>query len=229
MALRAAKWRCSARLRSCGRGGPPGSAPARGCAAAGGRASAEALIGVLKASAGEQAAYIEALESSVRKGNGAELVMGRAGERRGLEVIEQAQRKFLDESVPLGRRIRRALWKHAPLRPFSYLVEFSRLMLRQGPAQAARAVVVTSRLRASGAFDAGYYLKHSWDVRALGQDPVLHYVIAGAAEGRNPCADILDPSLSAPLSGRSAWGHQPVIPFRASRPFGRAYRNWSRP
>lgn len=144
----------------------------------------EALVGALEATVLQQTAHIEALEASVR--DATVRADGEAGERRGLKIVEQAQRKFIDESVPLGRRIRRALWKHAPLRPLSYMMEFARIMLKHGPTQAARAVVVSSRLRASGAFDEDYYLKHSWDVRALGQDPVVHYVIAGAAEGRDP-------------------------------------------
>ena len=46
----------------------------------------------------------------------------------------------------------------------------------------------TFDLRQSGEFDAAHYLHESWDVRATGRDPVIHYLEAGAAEGRDPSA-----------------------------------------
>ncbi|MCW5701024.1 MAG: glycosyltransferase [Bradyrhizobium sp.] len=41
-------------------------------------------------------------------------------------------------------------------------------------------------IRSSGLFDALWYLKRYPDVAAVGQDPLLHYVLHGAAEGRDP-------------------------------------------
>src|SRR5262249_31260872 len=42
------------------------------------------------------------------------------------------------------------------------------------------------RLAASHLFDAAYYLKTYPDVAASGMDPIRHYVVHGAEEGRNP-------------------------------------------
>lgn len=64
----------------------------------------------------------------------------------------------------------------------------ARLMGANPSAQANREVTA---LRSLGLFDeAGYLLRYP-DVAAEGADPVLHYVLKGAAENRNPC-DLFD-------------------------------------
>ena len=49
-------------------------------------------------------------------------------------------------------------------------------------------------LRASGLFDAGYYLRQYPDVAGTGRDPLLHYVRLGWREGRSP-HPVFDPSF----------------------------------
>ncbi|WP_237477127.1 class I SAM-dependent methyltransferase [Lichenibacterium dinghuense] len=46
-----------------------------------------------------------------------------------------------------------------------------------------------AELRASGLFDAGFYLARYPDVAASGMDPAVHYLSVGAAEGRDPGPD----------------------------------------
>ena len=43
-----------------------------------------------------------------------------------------------------------------------------------------------SEIQASGLFDREWYLKQYLDVAEAGVDPLVHYVNAGAAEGRQP-------------------------------------------
>jgi predicted nucleic acid-binding Zn-ribbon protein len=62
-------------------------------------------------------AHVEALEASARSAMAC--VEGEAGERRGLEIIAAAQREFIERSMPLGRRVRRALWRRPQVRPLS--------------------------------------------------------------------------------------------------------------
>lgn len=44
-------------------------------------------------------------------------------------------------------------------------------------------------IRRSGRFDAGYYLEHNPDVARMEMDPIHHYLVYGAREGRNPAPD----------------------------------------
>ena len=44
-------------------------------------------------------------------------------------------------------------------------------------------------VRASGLFDACFYLDQNTDVREAGVDPALHYMTSGHTEGRDPSAD----------------------------------------
>ena len=41
----------------------------------------------------------------------------------------------------------------------------------------------------SGCFDAAYYLKKNTDVKKSGMDPLMHYVLFGGAEGRDPSGE----------------------------------------
>jgi len=60
---------------------------------------------------------------------------------------------------------------------------FSRLRQR---AMTARQHQETEAIRRSGLFDPLWYLKRYPDVAATGQDPLMHYVLHGGAEGRDP-------------------------------------------
>jgi GT2 family glycosyltransferase len=62
--------------------------------------------------------------------------------------------------------------------------------LRMSRAERARIAV----LRASGLFDAGYYLRHNADVARAGHDPLRHYARLGWREGRRPNA-LFDPAF----------------------------------
>lgn len=60
------------------------------------------------------------------------------------------------------------------------------------------ALKTANRLREAGAFDAAWYLEEYPDVFQSGMDPVLHYVLHGQYEGRQP-------SPSFPNSGEQEW------------------------
>ncbi len=47
----------------------------------------------------------------------------------------------------------------------------------------------SAMIRETGLFDADYYLDNNPDVKASGMDPLVHFVLHGGSEGRNPSAD----------------------------------------
>ena len=69
------------------------------------------------------------------------------------------------------------------------------------------------RLSASGLFDTGYYLDQYPDVAAGGWDPVLHYVLHGASEGRNPHPMFDTRYYLDQVPGLSASGKNPLHHF----------------
>ena len=88
-------------------------------------------------------------------------------------------------------------------------------LLGAGPvAQANREVLA---LRQSGLFDEAGYLRRYPDVAAGGVDPVLHYVLDGARENRNPC-DFFDTAYYLEKNPDVAHAH--VNPFLHYCQFG---------
>ena len=69
------------------------------------------------------------------------------------------------------------------------------------------------RIAASGAFDAEYYLEQNQDVAAAGWDPVLHYVLHGASEGRNPHPMFDTRYYLEQVPGLAASGENPLHHF----------------
>jgi GT2 family glycosyltransferase/glycosyltransferase involved in cell wall biosynthesis len=67
---------------------------------------------------------------------------------------------------------------------FRFLVGRNRA--RQWEWRVQRALISTRRNKAEGIFDADWYLAAYPDVRALGADPVHHFIHRGAAENRKP-------------------------------------------
>ncbi len=57
---------------------------------------------------------------------------------------------------------------------------------RAARARASELDRLAAMVRASGLFDEAWYLEMNPDVARSGADPVMHYIEAGAAEGRNP-------------------------------------------
>ncbi|WP_417481977.1 glycosyltransferase [Maricaulis sp.] len=57
------------------------------------------------------------------------------------------------------------------------------------PVRAARLARQAALIRQSGAFDEAYYLEQNWDVRLSNEDPIMHYLLNGAADGRDPSPD----------------------------------------
>lgn len=130
--------------------------------------------------------HVKALEASIQAG--AERLSAVAAQENRYRTLAETQRAFMLRSMPLARRIRRAVWSRPWLRPFSDSFEFARLALKHGPAKAARIVATASTLRGAEAFDLAFYLDNGWDVAASGRDPWIHYAETGAAEGRDPSA-----------------------------------------
>ena len=66
-------------------------------------------------------------------------------------------------------------------------------------------------IRRSGRFDGQYYLQHNPDVAQMGMDPIHHYLVYGAREGRNPAADFDTRAYITryPEAGRA--GNNPLV------------------
>lgn len=100
-----------------------------------------------------------------------------------------ALQAFVRSRRPAPARILRALWKNSWTRPVSDSFAMLALTAKHGPRHAAQLLHMTRVIRQSGALDADYYLNRYWDVDVLGRDPVLHYVVTGASEMRDPAPD----------------------------------------
>ncbi|WP_146121602.1 hypothetical protein [Burkholderia multivorans] len=66
----------------------------------------------------------------------------------------------------------------------------------------------------SGLFDADWYLREYPDVAASGQDPIMHYLVFGAKEGRRPSAGFVP--ASDPNENSSAGAGNPLLAFIAA-------------
>lgn len=131
-----------------------------------------------------QQEHIRALEESLHIAN--ERADSEVEKRQEAEAFVESQRRFIQGSTPVFRRVRRALWRHSALQPISYVVDMVGLARRHGLRKATQLTAAARGLRASGLFDTEFYLERAWDVAAAGQDPVVHYLAVGAAEGRDP-------------------------------------------
>jgi GT2 family glycosyltransferase len=69
------------------------------------------------------------------------------------------------------------------------------------------------RINSSGLFDTAYYKSRYPDVAAAGIDPVLHYVVSGAAEGRNPSPDFDTAAYVAAYPEATRGGGNPLIHY----------------
>jgi hypothetical protein len=69
----------------------------------------------------------------------------------------------------------------------------------------------------SGLFDAAYYLRNNPDVAAARVDPYVHFVVAGAAEMRNP-HPLFDSAFYATGNPPAGRRHNPLVHFAAARP-----------
>ena len=66
----------------------------------------------------------------------------------------------------------------------------ARRQIRHIPAANRKALLSAYRtIQKSGLFDRDHYLDENEDVRAAGVDPIVHYLLHGAMEGRNPGPD----------------------------------------
>ncbi|NWG53835.1 MAG: glycosyltransferase, partial [Hydrogenophilaceae bacterium] len=100
---------------------------------------------------------------------------------------------------------------------------FARYALRRGPLAAARLIAQARVVRASGLFDAAYYLSRYRDVAAAGADPALHYVAHGAAEGRDPSAAFSTRAYLQRYPDVQAGGRNPLFHYvRHGRSEGRS-------
>lgn len=58
--------------------------------------------------------------------------------------------------------------------------------IARNPVRSWRVAVESEEIRRSGLFDEAYYRDQNWDVDLANEDAVMHYVVHGAWEGRNP-------------------------------------------
>ena len=69
------------------------------------------------------------------------------------------------------------------------------------------------KLCGSPLFDAEYYLAHHPDVRSAGFDPLMHYILYGAAEGRDPSASFSTRAYLAEHPDLLQRGVNPLLDF----------------
>jgi GT2 family glycosyltransferase/glycosyltransferase involved in cell wall biosynthesis len=60
--------------------------------------------------------------------------------------------------------------------------------IARNPIAAGRLAIEVELIRRSELFDQEYYLAKNWDVRVSGEDPIVHYILNGCHEGRDPSA-----------------------------------------
>ncbi|RYG99129.1 MAG: glycosyltransferase [Alphaproteobacteria bacterium] len=90
----------------------------------------------------------------------------------------------------IGRRAGAFAWRAASKSPvvavpFDFLTFWMRTKFLH-PRLALKQTRQAHAIRRSQLLDQNYYLGQNFDVRILGRDPVRHYVLFGAAEGRDP-------------------------------------------
>jgi len=144
-------------------------------------AEAEQSIAMLEADHREQAARLASEASTARSA----LEERSALLDRALESIDRLEREV---SVLRGRTVLEQLI--APVRKLGgrtrrRLAALQPARLRAFRLNSARKRAVR-QLAATGLFDVGFYLSRYRDVAAAGVDPVEHYLVNGAAEGRSP-------------------------------------------
>jgi glycosyltransferase involved in cell wall biosynthesis len=133
-----------------------------------------ATLRVAEAAAKSRAAALQARHDEIAESS---LALLRAADARAAALAEARERALRAECARL-----QALLDQRRQRPGPALRQRLVGLLPGGRAR-ARAV------RASGVFDANWYLANYADVRAGGIDPALHYLRHGAAEGRDPGPD----------------------------------------
>ncbi|MHA6288841.1 glycosyltransferase [Maricaulis sp. CAU 1757] len=113
-------------------------------------------------------------------------------DREVAERLEWERRaEWLADTIRSGRgfgwKLRKSLMGWGPVGRFLVLASglYSPALLAR-PDKMLRLFRQSEAIRKSALFDALAYLEGNWDVRAAGEDPVLHYIATGAAEGRNP-------------------------------------------
>ncbi len=95
--------------------------------------------------------------------------------------LETTRREYRTACTSRDALLRSISWRvTAPLRFLSSLLRLRRLKIRREFLSQARLVTE------SGLFDSAWYSQRYPDVLASGNDPALHYVMYGAAEGRDP-------------------------------------------
>ena len=126
---------------------------------------------------------------------GAEAGAAQVGAQAKMLVAElgtaKAKAKWLEERIK-SRRMPKSKFA-ASLMKSTSLLRVPALMLgvydpsiALNPMRSWRVALESEAIRASGLFDEAYYRAHNWDVDLANEDPITHYVVNGAWEGRNP-------------------------------------------
>jgi len=102
------------------------------------------------------------------------------------ERVQRLQSKY--DAVVNTRRWRAlsavVRWYRHPLQPLKRLIRLARSKHTERRLRRHARII-----RRSGRFDVEYYLHENTDVARDGMDPIRHYLVHGAREGRNPAAD----------------------------------------
>ena len=127
------------------------------------------------------------------------------GEQERAEALQRQYYALVDSRRWQAASALAALYHRLP-RPMKRVVEW-------GLRKRRRFVLgrQSRQIRRSGRFDVQYYLQHNPDVAQMAMDPIHHYLVYGAREGRNPAADFDTRAYVTrhPEAGRS--GQNPLV------------------
>ena len=128
-----------------------------------------------------------------------------AAEQERFEGLQQQYNTLVDSRRWQAAAALAALYHRLP-RPLKRAIEWGLRKRRK-----FRLRRQSRTIRRSGRFDGQYYLQHNPDVAQMGMDPIHHYVVYGAREGRNPAADFDTRAYLTryPEAGRS--GQNPLV------------------
>ena len=108
------------------------------------------------------------------------------GALQDIQTLEKSLTSEMNHVAILGDTVR--LWTNSSIWSWRRLA----LMLLASIRQPTRLPQLLSDYRivaSSRRFDVVYYLRHAPDVATAGVDPIVHYLLHGSKEGRNPCSD----------------------------------------
>ena len=88
--------------------------------------------------------------------------------------------------MPKGKFISSLMQSSAVLRVPAIMLGIYDASIARNPLRSWRVALEAEEIRRTGLFDEEFYRAQNWDVDLANEDPITHYVVHGAYEGRNP-------------------------------------------